>query len=62
MSLKDKGFRYCISPSRLKSRWVHPAEKATIYPEWLDVTDWDAKSLLEYLEAAVEPITEVAQP
>lgn len=56
MSLKDQGFRFCISPSRKDARWLHPAEQTAFYPDWLDVTDWDAKSLLAYLENPAEAI------
>lgn len=61
MSLKDQGFRFCISPDHSDGRWLHPAEQAALYPDWLDVTDWPTETLVEYLKQHAEPITAMEQ-
>jgi len=45
MSLRDQGFRFCLSPDNQKARWLHPTEKALVHPDWLDVTDMPAEEL-----------------
>ena len=49
MSLKDKGFRFCVSPNKSEARWLHPIEYKTLYPDWVDVTAETAEKLLEFL-------------
>lgn len=49
MSLKDHGFRFCLSPCATKARWLYPVEFAKVHPEWLDVTDWPSDELAAYL-------------
>ena len=43
MSLRDQGFRFCLSPDNQQARWLHPTEKAKVPPDWLDVTDMPAE-------------------
>lgn len=45
MSLKDKGFRFCLSPDHKKARWLHALEFKEMYSDWIDVTDLEAKEL-----------------
>ncbi|WP_171516462.1 hypothetical protein [Cupriavidus necator] len=40
-TLRDEGFRFCASPDRTVFRWIFPAEKTAIYPDWTDCTDMD---------------------
>lgn len=49
MSLKDQGFKFCISPDKQQGRWLHPAEFKHLHPDWTDVTEWPAEQLLAYL-------------
>lgn len=49
MSLKDQGFRFCISPDKKEGRWIHPAERKAYHSDWTDVTDWPSEKLVEYL-------------
>lgn len=39
MTLKDQGFRFCAAPNGTDYRWVHPAERATLFADWIDCTD-----------------------
>ena len=50
MSLRDQGFRFCLSPDNLKARWLHPNERAQFYADWVDVTDWPESWLIQRLE------------
>ncbi|MBX8534568.1 hypothetical protein K5D33_07495 [Pseudomonas cichorii] len=54
MSLRDQGFKFCISPDKKRSRWLHPTEFKVMYADWIDVTDWSGEKLLEYLMPAPE--------
>lgn len=51
MSLKDEGFKFCISPDKQQGRWLHPTEYKFLYVDWTDVTEWPT----EKLEAFVSP-------
>jgi hypothetical protein len=61
MSLKDQGFRFCISRDLSDGRWLHPAEQTAMYPDWLDVTDWPTEKLVHHLTQRIEPITAMEQ-
>uniref|UniRef100_A0A6M3MIE3 Uncharacterized protein n=1 Tax=viral metagenome TaxID=1070528 RepID=A0A6M3MIE3_9ZZZZ len=49
LSLKDQGFRFCLSPDAVKGRWLHPVEVEKVHPDWIDVTDWPDKKLEKFL-------------
>lgn len=49
MSLKDQGFRFCLSPDATRARWCHPVEVPHFYVDWLDVTDWPDEKLMNFL-------------
>lgn len=49
LSLKDQGFRFCLSPDAIKARWLHPAERIAFHEDWIDVTDWENEKLEAYL-------------
>ncbi|MBD8680329.1 hypothetical protein [Pseudomonas sp. CFBP 13719] len=49
MSLKDQGFKFCISPDKSTGRWLHPAERLALYAGWTDVTDWPEARLLSFV-------------
>ncbi len=49
MNLRDQGFAFCISPDKKQGRWLHPAEHQQIHPDWVDVTDWPAAKLIDFL-------------
>lgn len=49
MSLRDQGHRFCLRPDKQKARWLHPTEKANLYPDWIDVTDMEAEALVELI-------------
>lgn len=49
MSLKDQGFKFCISPDKQQGRWLHPAERQHFYSDWTDVTEWPSDELVAFL-------------
>ncbi|EIK96086.1 hypothetical protein RAM80_07670 [Pseudomonas sp. App30] len=49
MSLKDQGFRFCVSPNKQDARWLHPAVRKAMHADWIDVTDWPSEKLLAFL-------------
>ena len=49
MSLKDQGFKFCISPDKQRSLWLHPVERQHFYSDWTDVTEWPGDELLAFL-------------
>ncbi|MGN8276623.1 hypothetical protein [Pseudomonas sp. SMN5] len=54
MSLRDQGFKFCISPDKQKGRWLHPAEFKVLYSDWTDVTEWPTEQLVAFLTPAPE--------
>lgn len=58
MSLKDKGFRYLISPDKKLARWVHPLEIERFYQDWTDHTDTPEKEFIEFLQSPVDTPSE----
>ncbi|WP_207877492.1 hypothetical protein [Pseudomonas sp. 32_A] len=49
MSLRDQGFKFCISPDKQKGRWLHPTELKVLHPDWTDVTEWPSEDLVAFL-------------
>lgn len=49
MSLRDQGFKFCISPDKQQGRWLHPAEFKALHPDWIDVTEWPTDQLVAFL-------------
>lgn len=49
MSLRNQGFRFCISPDKKQGRWLHRTERRVLHPDWTDVTDWASEQLVAYL-------------
>ena len=54
MSLRDQGFKFCISPDKKQGRWLHPAEFRQLHSSWVDVTEWPTEQLVAYLMPAPE--------
>ncbi|RBB99649.1 hypothetical protein C3E97_020475 [Pseudomonas sp. MWU12-2115] len=52
MSLRDEGFKFCISPDKQQGQWLHPKVFKVIYPDWTDVTEWPTEQLVAYLMPA----------
>jgi len=46
MTLRYQGFRYCLSPDRTHSRWLHPNELKATHSDWMDVTDTPTNELV----------------
>ena len=51
MSSTNQTLRFYISPDKQKARWMNPAERNALNPDWVDVTDWPDDDLVAYLEA-----------
>ncbi|SBW80101.1 hypothetical protein PVE_R1G2215 [Pseudomonas veronii 1YdBTEX2] len=49
MHLKDQGFKFCISPDKQRSRWIHPVEKNHGHQDWIDVTEWPSEKMVAFL-------------
>lgn len=49
MSLRDQGFKFCISPNKQQGRWLHPTEFRVLHPDWIDVTEWQTDQLVAFL-------------
>ena len=54
MTLKDKGYRFMISPDKVRCRWCHSVEIPHFYPDWSDHTDTPEKEFIEFLENSVD--------
>lgn len=54
MSLREQGFRFCISPDKERARWIHPVEYRVCYSDWSDHTDTNEEELLEFLQKGVD--------
>lgn len=50
MTLRDEGFRFCLSPDRQQARWPHPTELQITHRDWLDVTDLPDDELVELIQ------------
>lgn len=60
MTLREQGFRFCISPDKGRARWIHPIEYKVLYPDWHDHTDTSEEELLEFLQKGVDTENEEA--
>lgn len=49
MSLRDQGFKFCISPDKTQGQWLHPTVFKIMHPDWTDVTEWPTEQLVAYL-------------
>ncbi|WP_265532560.1 hypothetical protein [Pseudomonas saponiphila] len=49
MSLRDQGFKFCISPDKKQGRWLHPSEFKQLHSNWTDVTEWPSEKLVAFL-------------
>lgn len=54
MTLKEQGFRFMISPDKVRGRWVHPLEIEHFYQDWTDHTDTPEKEFIEFLQNSVD--------
>lgn len=54
MTLRDQGFRFCISPDKKRGRWCHPVEIPHFYADWTDHTDTPEKEFIEFLQSPVD--------
>ena len=54
MTLKDKGYRFCISPDKKRGRWISPIEHEKVYQDWTDHTDTPEKEFIEFLQNSVD--------
>lgn len=50
MTLREKGFRFCISPDRTQARWLHPTELQITHRDWRDVTDLPTDELVALIQ------------
>lgn len=58
MTLKDQGYRFCISPDKQRGRWISPIEHEKIYQDWTDHTDTPEKEFIEFLQNPVDSTSE----
>ena len=58
MTLKEQGFRFMISPDKVRGRWCHPVEIPHFYADWVDMTDTPEKEFIEFLQNSVDVGTE----
>ncbi len=54
MTLKDEGFRFMISPDKVRGRWCNPVEVPHFYADWVDCTDTPDKEFIEFLTEGVD--------
>jgi hypothetical protein len=54
MTLKDQGFRFMISPDKVRGRWCNPIEIPHFYADWSDHTDTPEKEFIEFLQTPVD--------
>lgn len=53
-TLRDKGYRFCVSPDKARCRWMHPIEYKAHFSHWSDHTDTPEKEFIEFLSQNVE--------
>lgn len=53
-TLRDKGYRFCISPNKQRGRWISPIEHEKTYPDWTDHTDTHDEEFYEFLQSPVD--------
>lgn len=58
MTLKDEGFRFMISPDKVRGRWCNPIEIPHFYADWSDHTDTPEKEFIEFLQTPVDSTSE----
>lgn len=58
MTLKEKGYRFCISTDKKRGRWISSIEHEKIYQDWSDHTDTPEKEFIEFLQSPVDSISE----
>jgi hypothetical protein len=49
MSLKDQGYRFCVSPNKQDARWLAPNIWKAMHADWIDVTDWSSEKLVAFV-------------
>jgi len=49
MSLKDQGYRFCVSPNKQDARWLAPNIWKAMHADWVDVTDWSSEKLVAFV-------------
>ena len=54
MTLKEEGFRFMISPDKIRARWCNPVEIPHFCSDWSDHTDTPEKEFIEFLEKGVD--------
>lgn len=58
-TLRDKGYRFMISPDKVRGRWCNPIEIPHFYADWFDCTDMPNDEYLEFLEKDLEKCVDV---
>lgn len=58
MTLKDEGFRFMISPDKVRGRWCNTIEIPHFYADWSDHTDTPEKEFIEFLQTPVDSASE----
>ena len=53
-TLRDKGYRFMISPGKAHGRWCKPVEIPHFYADWSDHTDTPEKEFIEFLQNSVD--------
>lgn len=54
MSLREQGYRFCISPDKTRGRWCNPVEIPHFYADWSDHTDTPDEEFIEFLQSIVD--------
>jgi len=54
MTLKGQGYRFMISPDKVRARWCHPVEIPHFYADWADCTETPEKEFIEFLQTPVD--------
>lgn len=58
MTLKEQGYRFMISPDKIRGRWCNPIEIPHFYAGWVDHTDTPEKEFIEFLQSPVDTASE----
>ena len=57
---KDEGYRFMISPDKVRGRWCKRVEIPHFYADWSDHTDTPEKEFIEFLQSPVDSTSEQA--
>lgn len=56
--MKEKAFRFYVSPDGKQGGWKKPIYQQTFYPDWTDTTDLNDEEFLDFLLKRLDEVSE----